>query len=64
MRSGATIILVEQDLRRALEVSSRVACMLEGAITLQGDAGTLTRERITAAYFGLGRALPQTENAA
>ncbi len=30
MTSGATIILVEQDLKRALGVADRVICMLEG----------------------------------
>src|SRR5579871_2588176 len=50
--SGATILLVEQDLNRALKVANRVMCMLEGRIVIQGTAGTLTRERITEAYFG------------
>jgi branched-chain amino acid transport system ATP-binding protein len=55
MNSGTTIILVEQDLSRALSVSSRIACMLEGSIVLEGDAQSLNREQITAAYFGLKR---------
>jgi branched-chain amino acid transport system ATP-binding protein len=52
---GATIILVEQDIGRALRVATRVACMLEGHIVLQGDAKDMTREQVTAAYFGLQR---------
>jgi branched-chain amino acid transport system ATP-binding protein len=55
MSGGTTIILVEQDLSRALSVSSRIACMLEGSIVLEGDAQSLNREQITAAYFGLKR---------
>jgi branched-chain amino acid transport system ATP-binding protein len=51
-----TILLVEQDLNRALGVAARVICMLEGRIVLEGAAGSLTREQVTAAYFGLGRA--------
>jgi branched-chain amino acid transport system ATP-binding protein len=56
MRSGVTTILVEQDLRRALDVADRVICMLEGRIVLQGNATDLTRDQVNEAYFGLGRA--------
>jgi branched-chain amino acid transport system ATP-binding protein len=52
---GATILLVEQDLGRAMRVADRVACMLEGRIVLEGRADELTRERVTEAYFGLRR---------
>jgi branched-chain amino acid transport system ATP-binding protein len=52
---GATILLVEQDLGRALRVATRVACMLEGRIVLEGSPAELTRERVTEAYFGLRR---------
>ncbi len=51
--SGATIVLVEQDLARGMAVADRVLCMLEGRIVLEGDADKLTREDVTAAYFGL-----------
>jgi branched-chain amino acid transport system ATP-binding protein len=50
---GSTIVLVEQDLARAMRVATRIACMLEGRIVLEGGAGELTREQITDAYFGL-----------
>jgi branched-chain amino acid transport system ATP-binding protein len=56
MSGGTTIILVEQDLSRALGVANRIACMLEGAIVLEGAAADLSRDDITAAYFGLNRA--------
>lgn len=56
IEGGATIVLVEQDLNRALSVATRVACMLEGRIVLVGQAGELTREQIIEAYFGLRRA--------
>jgi branched-chain amino acid transport system ATP-binding protein len=51
---GATILLVEQDLKRATSVAGRVLCMLEGRVVLEGGS-ELTREQITEAYFGLGR---------
>lgn len=52
---GATIVLVEQDLGRALRTATRVACMLEGRIVLDEAIGNVTREQITEAYFGLRR---------
>lgn len=56
IESGTTMLLVEQDLARAMRVAGRVVCMLEGRVVLEGAAGQLTREQITAAYFGLRRA--------
>jgi branched-chain amino acid transport system ATP-binding protein len=56
MSSGATILLVEQDLNRALAVADRVMCMLEGQIVAEGPVAEMSRERIMAAYFGLDRA--------
>ncbi len=53
MGEGVTVVLVEQDLTRASAVASRVLCMLEGRLVLEGSG--LTREQITDAYFGLGR---------
>ena len=52
---GATLVLVEQDLGRALSVATRVCCMLEGQIVLTGRAEEMTREQVVQAYFGLGR---------
>jgi branched-chain amino acid transport system ATP-binding protein len=56
MKSGATIILVEQALTRAMQVASRAVCMLEGEIVLDKPIGDTSRDEVTAAYFGLGRA--------
>lgn len=56
MQSGTTILLVEQDLARAMRVANRVVCMLEGGIVLEGATASLTREQLTEAYFGLGHA--------
>ncbi len=52
---GSTVLLVEQDLRRAMAVAGQINCMLEGRIVLAGAADSLTRDEITAAYFGLER---------
>jgi branched-chain amino acid transport system ATP-binding protein len=53
IESGTTIVLVEQDLGRAMSVATRVICMLEGRIVLEGKSSELTREQVTDAYFGL-----------
>ncbi|MCX5496063.1 ABC transporter ATP-binding protein [Kaistia dalseonensis] len=56
IHGGTTIILVEQDLRRAMRVADRIVCMLEGKIVLEGKRGEITREQVSEAYFGLGSA--------
>ncbi len=55
IREGATVLLVEQDLTRALQVAGRVVCMLEGRVVLRGEAASLDRDRVVGAYFGLRR---------
>jgi branched-chain amino acid transport system ATP-binding protein len=50
---GTTILLVEQDVSQALRAADRVYCLLEGRVSLQGRADDLSREQITAAYFGV-----------
>ena len=50
--SGASIIVVEQDIGQALKVADRIFCMMEGRITLQGRPSELSRDDIHAAYFG------------
>ena len=52
---GATVVLVEQDLTRALKVADRVVCMLEGRVVLEGEAKALDRDAVVNAYFGLRR---------
>jgi branched-chain amino acid transport system ATP-binding protein len=49
---GMTVVVVEQDVATAQRVSQRVYCFQEGRVTLSGRSGELTRERISAAYFG------------
>ncbi len=50
---GMTALIVEQDISKALSVSSRVYCLQEGRVSLQGKTGEVTRDEITAAYFGV-----------
>jgi branched-chain amino acid transport system ATP-binding protein len=55
IRGGATLVLVEQDLSRAMSVAGRVVCLLEGRVVLEAATADVTREQVTEAYFGLGR---------
>lgn len=50
---GATMVVVEQDVNQALAVADRVYCFQEGRVSLSGTPGSLTKEQISAAYFGL-----------
>jgi branched-chain amino acid transport system ATP-binding protein len=50
---GLSIVIVEQDVMQAMKAAQHVYCLQEGRVTLQGASHTLTRDAITAAYFGL-----------
>jgi branched-chain amino acid transport system ATP-binding protein len=50
--SGSSLVIVEQDIVQALKAANHVYCLQEGRIALTGAAATLTREAISAAYFG------------
>lgn len=52
-RSGTTLIIVEQDVNRSLQVADRVYCLLEGRVSLQGQPASLRPEQISQAYFGV-----------
>ncbi len=52
-RSGTTLIIVEQDVSRSLQVADRVYCLLEGRVSLQGQPADLRPEQISQAYFGV-----------
>ncbi|MCA0870662.1 ABC transporter ATP-binding protein [Seohaeicola saemankumensis] len=50
---GLTAIVVEQDIAKALSVSSRVTCLQEGRVSLSGASAQVTRDAISRAYFGV-----------
>jgi branched-chain amino acid transport system ATP-binding protein len=50
--TGAAVVIVEQDIARALAVADRVYCLMEGRVTLHAPAKDVTRDAIHAAYFG------------
>jgi branched-chain amino acid transport system ATP-binding protein len=51
-QSGVCILLVEQDIDRALAASDRALCLLEGRVVMAGDSAGLDRDRLVSAYFG------------
>ena len=50
---GMTVLIVEQDVTMARQVSTRLYCFQEGQVSLKGESSELTREQISQAYFGV-----------
>jgi branched-chain amino acid transport system ATP-binding protein len=50
---GLSLVIIEQDIVQALKTARHIYCLQEGRVALQGEAKTLTREKISAAYFGV-----------
>jgi branched-chain amino acid transport system ATP-binding protein len=50
---GTSLLIVEQDILRALSVADRIYCFQEGRVTLSGRPQDLTKDAIHVAYFGL-----------
>ena len=51
--TGTTVLLVEQDTRRALGACDTCFVMLKGQIVLSGRPGSLSDSQVREAYFGL-----------
>jgi branched-chain amino acid transport system ATP-binding protein len=56
LRGTMTLVVVEQDLTRAMSFAERLICLSEGVMELDGAPDHLTREQITDAYFGIHKA--------
>lgn len=56
LQAGTTLLLVEQDLGRAMAFADRVLCLREGRIVLAAPAAGLDRQTVTDAYFGMEHA--------
>jgi branched-chain amino acid transport system ATP-binding protein len=50
---GMTVVIVEQDVAMARQVSRRLYCFQEGRVSLEGASGDFSREQISQAYFGM-----------
>ncbi len=53
MAEGTSILVVEQDIGQAMKVADRLYCFQEGRVSLESKPEALTREQISAAYFGI-----------
>lgn len=53
LKGQMTLILVEQDLTRAMGFADHLVCLAEGVLELQGTCAELTRAQVTDAYFGI-----------
>ena len=51
--TGMSAMIVEQDISKALSVSDRLYCLQEGRVALEGASNDVSREAISAAYFGV-----------
>ena len=51
--TGTTLVVVEQDIRQAMQVADRVYCFMEGRVSLSGRPEALGRAQIARAYFGM-----------
>jgi branched-chain amino acid transport system ATP-binding protein len=52
--AGATLVIVEQDLRRAMDACDHLICLLEGRVALSAPVAGVSRDEVVAAYFGEG----------
>jgi branched-chain amino acid transport system ATP-binding protein len=50
---GTTLLIVEQDVNQALAAAELAYCLLEGQVSLSGRPSDLSRDAISAAYFGM-----------
>jgi branched-chain amino acid transport system ATP-binding protein len=49
---GMSLIVVEQDIMRAISVCDRLMCLLKGQVTLEAPTSAVDMQRLTSAYFG------------
>jgi branched-chain amino acid transport system ATP-binding protein len=54
--AGTTLVIVEQDLRRAMDASDDLVCLREGRVALTAAVTDVSRDQVVAAYFGEVRA--------
>jgi branched-chain amino acid transport system ATP-binding protein len=52
-KEGTTLVIVEQDINRALDAARRFYCLQEGRVALTAECGRVDRAAIVDAYFGL-----------
>jgi branched-chain amino acid transport system ATP-binding protein len=50
---GTALVLVEQDVKRAVAASDRICCLLKGRASLMAQANEVDLAKLTQAYFGM-----------
>ena len=55
---GLAVVIVEQDIDTAMRAASHAYCFMHGRVSLHGPTASLTKQQISAAYFGLEEAKP------
>lgn len=56
IKGAISLVIVEQDLTRAMGFADRLICIAEGVKELDSPCAGLTREQVTDAYFGIHKA--------
>jgi branched-chain amino acid transport system ATP-binding protein len=52
-KEGTALVLVEQDVKRAVGSSDRIYCLLKGRVSLEAQAADVDLAKLTQAYFGM-----------
>lgn len=52
--SGISMVVVEQETRRALAACDRFYCLLDGRVSLSGRPSEVTEDMVNHSYFGIG----------
>jgi branched-chain amino acid transport system ATP-binding protein len=50
---GLSVVIVEQDIDTAVRQAKHVYCLMHGRVSLHGKSDAVTKQQISAAYFGL-----------
>jgi branched-chain amino acid transport system ATP-binding protein len=52
-QEGTALVLVEQDVKRAVATSDRICCLLKGRVSLAAQSDQVDLAKLTQAYFGM-----------
>ena len=58
LAEGLAVVIVEQDIDTAVRSAKHVYCLMHGRVSLHGAADKVTKQQISAAYFGLEEETP------
>ena len=53
---GLSVVIVEQDIDTAVRSAQHVYCLMHGRVSLHGRSDAVSKQQISAAYFGLEEA--------